>query len=556
MSIVSLKGQKMNYLQTFLRVGAFLLGLFLSQSIHAQSKPALVVVIVIDGLPQEQVLKYKDQYGQGGFARLLTDGAWYGDAHHGHAVTLTAPGHATVLTGTYPYRTGIIANEWIDRSTLEQVYNTGDPAHTYIGEETKKLDGTSPMRLRVSTVGDELKYATGGAAKVVTVSGKDRGAILLAGKRGTAYMYMDKSGRFASTTYYMKAHPEWHDKFYASRPQDKWAGQSWPLLQAESAYTRSMAEGQPWQSNLMGMGTKFPFQLPSSGPSYYAAMLRTPYGDEATLDFARAAIEGESLGRNPSGATDLLGISLSTHDYINHSFGPESRVSHDHLLRVDRLLAGFFSYLDQRMGANKYVVALTADHGFMNAPEYSKAISVPGERMNSAALMKELNASLSKRFKVEGNLAAKFSYPTIILDQSLIAKHSLSQTEVESAAQTFLQSYAGIAVVYTRTQLEAGTLPDNAFKLQVLRAWNRDLSGDLYVIFQPGNMMGSNVATHGSPWTYDTNVPLILYGKPWIKSGKRAERALVADIAPTLSWLLEIRFPNGSEGRVLAESLK
>jgi hypothetical protein len=412
------------------------------------------------------------------------------------------------------------------------------------------------MRLRVSTVGDELKYATGGAAKVLSVSGKDRGAILLAGKRGTAYMYMDKSGRFASTTYYMKTHPEWHDKFYVTHPQDKWAGKLWPLLHAESAYARSMAEGQSWQRNLMGMGTKFPFQLPTGGSSYYPALLRTPYGDEATLDFALAAIEGESLGRNPSGATDLLGISLSTHDYINHSFGPESRVSHDHLLRVDRLLAGFFSYLDQRIGADKYVVALTADHGFMNAPEYSKAIGVSGERLNSPLLMKELNATLAKRFKVEGNLAPKFSYPTIILDQSLIAKNSLAQTEVELAAQKFLQSYAGIANVYTRTQLESGTLPDDAFKLPVLRAWNKDLSGDLYVIFQPGNMMGSNTATHGSPWAYDTNVPLMLYGQAWIKPGKRSERALVADIAPTLSWLLEVRFPNGSEGRVLTESLK
>jgi arylsulfatase A-like enzyme len=285
-------------------------------------------------------------------------------------------------------------------------------------------------------------------------------------------------------------------------------------------------------------------------------MLRSPYGDEATLDFARAAIEGESLGRNPAGATDLLGISLSTHDYINHSFGPESRVSHDHVLRVDRLLADFFNYLDRRVGADKYVVALTSDHGFMNAPEYSNLIGVTAERLNSGTLMKELNAALAKRFKVEGNLAAKFSFPTIILDQALIAKSTLNKTEVEMAAQSFLQSYSSVAAVFTRTQLEAGTLPDNAYKTPVVRSWNKDLSGDLYVIFQPGNMMGSNAATHGSPWNYDTNVPVMLYGKSWIKPGKRAERALVADIAPTLSWLLEIRMPNGNEGRVLVESLK
>ena len=546
----------MKLVRPFFRIVAIVLALFVNFSLHAQDKPALVVVLVIDGLPQEQVVKYRDQFGRGGFLRLLNEGAWYGDSHHGHAVTLTAPGHATILTGTYPYRTGIIANEWSDRFTFEQIYNTGDPAHTYIGDETKKLDGTSPMRLRVSTVGDELKYATGGAAKVIAVSGKDRGAILLAGKRGTAYMYKEKSGRFASTTYYMKAHPEWHDKFYAANPQDKWAGKSWSPMLPDSAYARSMVEGQTWQLNLAGMGTKFPFQLPSSGPSYYAAMLRSPYGDEATLDFARAAIEGESLGRNPAGATDLLGISLSTHDYINHSFGPESRVSHDHVLRVDRLLADFFNYLDRRVGADKYVVALTSDHGFMNAPEYSNLIGVNAERLNSGMLMKELNATLAKRFKVEGNLAAKFSFPTIILDQSLIAKSALNKTEVELAAQSFLQSYSSVAAVFTRTQLEAGTLPDNAYKTPVVRSWNKDLSGDLYVIFQPGNMMGSNAATHGSPWNYDTNVPVMLYGKSWIKPGKRAERALVADIAPTLSWLLEIRMPNGNEGRVLVESLK
>ena len=190
-----------------LRLATLAVGLFLSLAVRAAAGPALVVVIVIDGLPQEQVVKYRDLYGPGGFKRLLEDGAWFGNAHHGHAVTLTGPGHATVLTGTYPYRHGIIANEWIDRHSLAPVYCTGDAAHVYIGEETRKLDGTSPANLRVSTLGDELKYANSGQSKVIAVSGKDRGAILLAGKRGTAYMYMDQNGQFASSTFYMKAHP-------------------------------------------------------------------------------------------------------------------------------------------------------------------------------------------------------------------------------------------------------------------------------------------------------------------------------------------------------------
>ena len=352
------------------RLAALLFGLLFALLAQGAS-PSLVVVIVIDGLPQEQLVKYRDLYGAGGFQRLLNDGAWFADAHHRHAVTLTAPGHAAILTGTYPYRHGIIANEWTDRNTLGPVYCTGDENHKYIGEETKKLDGTSPANLRVTMVGDELKYSNNGQSKVITVSGKDRGAILLAGKRGTAYMYMDKSGRFASSSYYMKDHPQWHARYYAGKPQDKWMGQAWTLLLPEAAYARSMVEGQPWQPrNFAGLGGGFPFQLPKGDKpeAYYAALIRTPFGDDATLDFARAAIEGENLGRNPAGVPDLLGVSLSTHDYVNHGYGPESRVSQDHLLRVDRALAGFFDYLDKRVGLDKVVVALTADHGFMNAP--------------------------------------------------------------------------------------------------------------------------------------------------------------------------------------------
>lgn len=539
------------------RLAGLLFGLLIAFSALGNGGPALVVVIVIDGLPQEQVVKYRDLYGPGGFRRLLDEGAWFGNAHHGHAVTLTAPGHATVLTGTYPYRHGIIANEWTDRITLGQVYNTGDEAHKYIGDDTKKLDGTSPANLRVTTVGDELKYANNGQSKVVAVSGKDRGAILLAGKRGTAYMYMAGSGRFASSTFYMKEHPDWHKMYYAAKPQDKWMGQSWTLLLPEAAYARSMVEGQPWQRAFVGGSRDFPFPLPKGERpgDYYAQLIRTPFGDEATLDFARAAIEGEHLGRNPAGVTDILGVSLSTHDYVNHAFGPESRVSQDHLLRLDRALAGFFDYLDRRIGLDKVVIALTADHGFMNAPEYSAAIGLAGARLNSPRLMADLNEALTARFAVK-NLAVRFSYPTIIFDQQAIAKSFLNRAEVEAAAARFLSQYTGIAAVFTRTQFESGQLPDLPLSTQALRAWNRELSGDLYVVQNPFTLWGGNVVTHGSPYTYDTNVPLMMYGKTWIKPGKYPRAAAVADIAPTLAYLLEIRPPAASEGRVLEEILK
>jgi predicted AlkP superfamily pyrophosphatase or phosphodiesterase len=528
----------------------FFAGLALAQ------RPALVVVMMVDGLPQEQVVKYRDLYGSGGFKRLLEDGAWFGNAHHMHAVTLTAPGHATMLTGSYPYKNGIIANEWVDRTSFEQVYNTGDPAHKYIGDETKKLDGTSPARLRVSTVGDELRYSNNGQSKVIAISGKDRGAILLAGHRGTAYMYMDQSGRFASSTYYMKAHPAWHDAYYAKKPQDKWMGQAWTLLLPETAYARSIPEGQPWQRPFVGGARSFPFTLPSDPKTYYSQLLRTPFADEATLDFARAAIEGENLGRNPAGVPDLLGISLSTHDYVNHGFGPESRISQDHLLRVDRALAAFFTYLDRNIGLDKVVITMSADHGFMNAPEYSAANGLGGARLNNAKLITDLNAALQQRFNVKDNLAPRFAYPSFPLDQQAIAKNKLNRAEVEAFAAQFVLAFPGVSQVFTRTQLEKGDVPNTPLRAQVLKAWNRDLSGDLYIVQHPYTLFGGQVVTHGSPYTYDTNVPLMVYGRSWIKAGKYPQSAAVADLAPTLSYLLEVRPPTGSEGRVLQEILK
>ncbi|MDE2431175.1 MAG: alkaline phosphatase family protein, partial [Burkholderiales bacterium] len=344
-------------------------------AVEKPAQPKLVVVLVVDGLPQEQVLRYRDQFAQGGFRRLLDQGAWFSDAHQAHGVTVTAVGHSAILTGTYPYQHGIIGNNWVDRETLASVYCTEDTNYTYIGEETKKSDGTSPANLKVSTLGDELRYATGNQSKVIAVSGKDRGAILLAGKTGTAYMYMGKTGDFASSTYYMQSHPQWVQNYLASKPQDRFYGKTWRPLLADSAYANDASDDIVAPSS--AKNNRFPFTYYSENgkpdADYYNKLRTGPYLDEMTLDFARAAIEGENLGKNPAHVPDLLGVSLSSHDYVNHAFGPESKMSHDHLQRLDRLLANFFNYLDKRVGLDNTVIVLTADHGFPNTPEFAKS---------------------------------------------------------------------------------------------------------------------------------------------------------------------------------------
>jgi predicted AlkP superfamily pyrophosphatase or phosphodiesterase len=335
------------------------------------ARPALVVLLVIDGLPMRQVTGYRHQLAPDGFARFLSRGAWYSDAHYGHAFTVTAAGHSTLLTGAYPHRTGIIGNEWRDPVTGERVYNTGDATAQYIGHKTQTLDGTSPRRLKAESLGDVLKRADA-RSRVIAISGKDRGAILPAGWSGTAYMYMGETGEFASSTYYMAEHPAWVKAFNAAKPAARYFKTDWKMALPEADYAHSLPDDQPWYGP---KGGKLPMRFGAEGDAaptapFYASLLRSPFGDALALDFARAAIAGEQLGQDD--APDILSISLSGHDYVNHAFSAESRLSHDHLIQLDRLLQDFFQHLDKTVGEGRYVAVLTADHGFSPAPEYSQ----------------------------------------------------------------------------------------------------------------------------------------------------------------------------------------
>ena len=522
----------------------------------ASASPKLVVVMVVDGLPNEQLTRYRAQFGEGGFRRLLGEGASFSNAHQAHGITVTAVGHTAVLTGAYPYQHGVIGNDWIDPVSGKKMYCTEDASSTYIGETTRPDDGTSPKNLRVDTLGDQLRYATGNAARVVTVSGKDRGAILLAGKTGTAYMYMEGSGNFASSTFYMPAHPQWVQNYAAARPQDRYYGQRWTPLLADSAYAGDMQDDVIAQAS-----DRFPLTMGSkSGKQdgdYYLGLKTSPFLDELTLDFARAAVEGENLGRNPAGVPDLLGVSLSAHDYVNHKYGPESRMSHDHLQRLDRMLAKFFTYLDGRLGKDNFMVVLTADHGFTNTPEFSQARHIDAMRIPSKKLLADLNAHLAARFAVTDAVRAAV-LPNLYLDTAQIDKKGLARATVENEAARFLLGQPGVAQVYTRSQYEGGAATPTRMDLLMRRAWHRQLSGDLMIVTKPYAFYGSgnSGASHGTPYAYDTNVPLLLMGRRWIRPGDYGQYAEVVDLAPTLAHLLKVRPPAASEGRVLTELLR
>ncbi|MES2349627.1 MAG: alkaline phosphatase family protein [Pseudomonadota bacterium] len=530
-----------------------------SATAAAPAQPKLVLVMVVDGLPNEQLQRYRDQFGQGGFRRLLDQGASFSNAHQAHGITVTAIGHSAVLTGAYPYVHGIIGNNWIDPVTKKSVYCTEDTNYTYIGEETKPSDGTSPNRLKVDTLGDQLRYATGNRSKVVAVSGKDRGAILLAGKTGTAYMYMDKTGDFASSTFYMKQHPDWVKQYQAGKPQDRYYGKSWTAQLPEAAYAGDASEDL--NAPKPGTHNRLPYTYYSESgeidAGYYNNLKTGPFLDQLTIDFARAAVEGENLGRNPAGVPDLLGVSLSAHDYVNHAFGPESKLSHDHLQRLDRMLADFFNYLDKRIGMDNVLVVLTADHGFPNTPEFSQTQHIDAQRIDGDKMMTALGKHLSDKFG-GAKLLSAWSLPNIHLDYEQIDKSGLKREEVENAAARFLLKQNGIVEAYTRTQLESGAANTTRIATLMRRAWNREASGDLMVVTKPYWYFGTGISgtSHGSPYAYDTNVPLLIMGKRWIKPGYYGQYAEVVDIAPTLANLLHVRPPSGAEGRVLTETLR
>lgn len=513
-------------------------------------KPKLVVFMVVDGLPMRQVTAYRDQLAPDGLARFLERGAVFEDAHYGHAFTVTGAGHATMLTGAYPHRTGIIGNDWRDPATGEMEYCTGDTSATYIGHKTQPLDGTSPKNLRVETVGDVLRRATP-QSKVIGISGKDRGAILPAGKTGTAYMYMGQTGQFASSTHYMKEHPAWVHAFNAARPADRYFKTEWKPLLPDAAYARSVPDGQPWFGP---RGGKLPMMMgvpadEQPGPNYYNALLRSPFADALSLEFARAAIAGEKLGQDD--ATDILSVSLSGHDYVNHAYSAESRLSHDHLLQLDRLFESFFRDLDAAVGKGNYLVVLTADHGFMPAPEVSQAQGRAAGRQSGSQTLARVNDGLQKQFGAP-KLALYFSASALVLDKKLIAQKGLAFDTVANAARALLLAEPGIAVAYTRTELAARSRMSDPHFGQMAKTWHADVSGDVQYALKPYWMMtSSSITTHGSPHAYDTHVPILMYGPPWIKPARVDQRVEVVDIAPTLARLLGVAVPAASEGRAL-----
>jgi hypothetical protein len=514
------------------RLARLLLTFLAAAAILPAAPPKLVLAIVIDQFRYDYLLRFRSDY-HSGFARLLEKGAVFTDAHYLHAATVTAVGHGTFLTGATPSISGIIANEWYDRESGQTVTSVSDPATKLVGGNTDRA-GSSPRRLLVSTVGDELKIQHG-ESRVIGISIKDRSAILPAGHMADgAYWYDDHANAWVTSSYYRGELPDWAKKLNQEQPAARYAGAKWLPFDAKGD------SAKPFCSMTKDTGVRF-----------CGSIEATPWGNEMIEEFAERALEGENLGHHAS--TDVLAVSFSSNDYVGHAVGPDDPAVRDISIRTDRLLGKLFDAIDGRIGAGNTLVILTADHGVAPVPEVNQARKMPGGRLNGGELTAKITDALTKRFG-PGKWLLASSGGMLYFNQDLIRAQKLDPAEVELvAAESGLEQHH-VARVYTRSQLVDGAVQHDEISRAFSVGFFGQRSGDLFVLQEPYYLFEATGTSHGTPYDYDNHIPVIFLG-PGIKPGKYSARIAVNDIAPTLAEILNVEQPSGSIGRILSEIL-
>jgi predicted AlkP superfamily pyrophosphatase or phosphodiesterase len=519
-------------------------------------KVRLVLGIVIDQFRYDYLTRFEDLFEARGFRRLLHDGAVFTNANYIYLPTITAPGHATFMSGSIPALNGIVGNDWFDRETGKTITSISDSSVKLLGGVGE--EPASPSRLIGSTVGDQLRLSNNGKSKVVGIAFKDRSAVLPAGKQPNgAYWFDSILGTFVSSTYYFPDLPVWVKEFNRNnRPDKKYFGAHWDLLLRDAAaYQRSLPDDSPYEKS--PRGNKFPHIIDSNesipGKVFYENFEESPFANEYTAAFARAAIEGEKLGQDDY--ADLLTVSFSANDKVGHSFGPYSQEVEDITLRTDRLLGDFFTYIDQKIGLANTIIVLTADHGVAPVPEHSQDIGLGGGRFASRSLTSAIKAGLDKRFgEADWILAA--GNGNIYFDYDLIERKKVNRQEMERTGCEAALKFEGVGHCFTRSQLLFGPLPPGGYSAQAARGFNAERSGDLVLVVKPFYLQRTEYGTsHSTPYSYDTHVPVIFYGAG-VVAGSYANPSSPSDIAPTLSTLLKIEPPSNTVGRVLTEAIK
>jgi predicted AlkP superfamily pyrophosphatase or phosphodiesterase len=490
-----------------------------AQAQEPAARPKLVVVIVIDQFRPDYLQRFRPYFGTGGFNLFLRRGATFTEAEYKHTVTFTCPGHAVILTGTYPNVNGIISNQWYDSKAGRQEYCAADSSVTLIGSSQP---GRSPRNLMASTVGDELKRASGGRSRVIAMAGKDRSAIMLGGHKADGVFWMEDS-LFVTSTYYMKELPAWVQQFNASARVSSYAGKSWDLLLPKAAYAVVGPDYVRAEQNVAGMGRTFPHRLaPDSSPRFLDGFRSSPFQNEVLLVFARAAVTSEKLGEDDD--PDLLAVSLSANDLIGHGFGPNSQEVMDVTVRTDRLLDRFFEFLDRQIGLRHVLIVLTADHGVAPLPELARDLHPGAGRLDPARIATAAETALKSRFGAPPGPGwlAHLAPPWLYLNVEALRQRGIAIEEAERTARDAVKGVRGVHQALTATELRQQQ--KDGMASGALLSFYPDRSGNIYYELKPFIVPGQEPTgtTHGSPWSYDTRVPLLWFGSS-IKRGAYRE---------------------------------
>ena len=535
------------------------IGLLINSYSQTQQQPKLIVGIVVDQMRPEYLYRFYNQFSDNGFRRLLKQGFVCRNTHLNYVPTYTGPGHASIYSGTSPRYHGIVANDWYDRKLKRSVYCVADSLQQTIGSELDKR-GLSPHNLLSTNICDELKIFTNGKANVISLSLKDRAAILPAGHMANgAFWFDEKSGNFVSSTFYMKELPNWVINFNAQKKSSYYMQQVWTPLRADSTYTYSLADDNNYETILKGKSRPvFPYDLKALATAnlpYFHLLFSTPYGNSLLADFAINTLQNTTLGRNT--CSDFLAISFSSTDYVGHAFGPLSKEINDTYLRLDNDIARVLNALDSTIGENNYLLFLTADHAMAEVPTYLIDNKIPAGFFQSSSLKVLANSYLSAKLGQNKWIEAADN-DQFYLNRTLIADKGLNLIEIQNILAEFLRQQPNIAQVYTQNQLDNQEyILDIAARVQ--RGFYFHRSGDVAIVLEPGWVSDMKEGTtqgssHGSAYAYDTNIPLIWFGAN-VKSGQSFTYHPVVDIAATLAAILHTKYPSACIGNPITELL-
>jgi len=519
-----------------------------SNSNAKNTSPKLVIGLVVDQMRWDYLYRFKDLYSKRGFLRLLESGYSCENTLIKHIPTYTAVGHTGIFSGSVPAIHGIVGNYWFDKKNGELVYCTGDSTVKGVGSDNDN-GKMSPRNLLTDEFGDELRLSNNFQSKVIGIAFKDRSAILSAGQSANAaYWFDDKTGKFITSSYYMKELPKWVEQFNNSRQPDQYKQQIWNTKLSLDKYTLSSNDNVDFESHFPGEKTNaFPYHLNNDTVNKYEAFMTSPFGNTFTFDFAKSVIENENLGKN--NFTDFLSVSLSSTDYIGHLFGPNSVEIEDTYIRLDQDIASFIDYLDIRLGRNNYLIMLSSDHGVAHNSGYLETHQLIGNYFSFNKLTKQLNEFIDSNYGIKNGVKRIENYQVYLSDS--IFNHASSEIILKNIIKK-IQSDSYIASAFELKKINVTTMAEN-LKSIVSNSYFEPRSGDIQIIPKPANYIaGETFSTHGLWNPYDSHVPLIWFG--WkIKSGKTYHEVHMSDIAPTLSSFLNIQMPNGCIGRVIEE---